>query len=122
MNLEKVVFGFFVLLAATLNMGFFVGDISRPELHSIYELFAALDGRFAAVGAGPAAVASKLARGLAGAPAPRPGAEARGREDLEVALLAHELGQRPAGLSRPQVTRPVPASTKPVPTTTAIAP
>jgi len=42
MNLEKVVFGFFVLLAATLNMGFFVGDISRPELHSIYELFAAL--------------------------------------------------------------------------------
>ena len=36
-----------------------------------HELFAALDGRFAAVGAGPAAVASKLARGLAGAPAPR---------------------------------------------------
>jgi hypothetical protein len=42
MNLEKVVFGFFVLLAATLNMGFFVGDIARPELHNIYELFAAL--------------------------------------------------------------------------------
>ncbi|WFR68553.1 hypothetical protein P9139_10715 [Curtobacterium flaccumfaciens] len=35
------------------------------------ELFAALDGRFAAVGAAPAAVSSKLARGLAGAPAPR---------------------------------------------------
>ena len=34
-------------------------------------LFTALDGRFAGVGAGPAAVASKLARGLAGAPAPR---------------------------------------------------
>jgi hypothetical protein len=31
----------------------------------------ALDGRFAAIGAGPAAVSSKLARGLAGAPAPR---------------------------------------------------
>ena len=42
MNLEKVVFGFFVLLAATLNMGFFVGDISNPDLHNIYELFAAL--------------------------------------------------------------------------------
>ena len=42
MNLEKVVFGFFVLLAATLNMGFFVGDIASPELHNVYELFAAL--------------------------------------------------------------------------------
>jgi hypothetical protein len=42
MNLEKVVFGFFVLLAATLNFGFFVGDISDPELHNVYELFAAL--------------------------------------------------------------------------------
>jgi Family of unknown function (DUF6394) len=42
MNLEKVIFGFFVLLAATLNMGFFVGDIARPELHNVYELFAAL--------------------------------------------------------------------------------
>jgi hypothetical protein len=42
MNLEKVVFGFFVLLAATLNMGFFVGDIANPALHNIYELFAAL--------------------------------------------------------------------------------
>jgi Ca2+/H+ antiporter, TMEM165/GDT1 family len=42
MNLEKVVFGFFVLLAATLNFGFFIGDIGRPELHSVYELFAAL--------------------------------------------------------------------------------
>jgi hypothetical protein len=29
-NLEKVVFGFFVLLAATLNFGFFVGD-PRPR-------------------------------------------------------------------------------------------
>jgi len=42
MNLEKVVFGFFILLAATLNFGFFIGDISRPELHNVYELFAAL--------------------------------------------------------------------------------
>jgi Family of unknown function (DUF6394) len=42
MNLEKVVFGFFVLLAATLNFGFFIGDISNPELHNVYELFAAI--------------------------------------------------------------------------------
>ncbi len=42
MNLEKVVFGFFVLLAATLNFGFWLGDISNPDVHSIYELFAAL--------------------------------------------------------------------------------
>ena len=42
MNLEKVVFGFFVLLAATLNFGFFIGDIANPELHNVYELFAAI--------------------------------------------------------------------------------
>ena len=42
MNLEKVVFGFFVLLAATLNFGFFIGDIADSELHNVYELFAAI--------------------------------------------------------------------------------
>ena len=42
MNLGKVVFGFFVLLAATLNLGFFVGDISDPAVHNEYELFAAV--------------------------------------------------------------------------------
>ncbi|GAB2680914.1 DUF6394 family protein [Thalassiella azotivora] len=42
MNLEKVIFGFFVLLAATLNFGFFIGDISDPTLHNEYELFAAV--------------------------------------------------------------------------------
>ena len=42
MNLEKVIFGFFILLAATLNFGFFIGDITNPELHSVYELAAAL--------------------------------------------------------------------------------
>ncbi len=42
MNLKKVISGFFVLLAATLNFGFFLGDIGRPELHNVYELFAAL--------------------------------------------------------------------------------
>jgi hypothetical protein len=42
MNLEKVVFGFFVLLAATLNFGFFIGDLGDPELHNVYELYAAI--------------------------------------------------------------------------------
>jgi Ca2+/H+ antiporter, TMEM165/GDT1 family len=42
MNLEKVVFGFFVLLAATLNFGFFNGDIDNPAVHSVYELFGAV--------------------------------------------------------------------------------
>ena len=30
MILEKVIFGFFIVLAATLNFGFFVGDIENP--------------------------------------------------------------------------------------------
>ena len=42
MNLEKVVFAFFIVFAATLNFGFFIGDIERPELHNVYELFAAI--------------------------------------------------------------------------------
>lgn len=42
MNLEKVIFGFFVLLAATMNFGFFIGDIANPALHNVYELFAAI--------------------------------------------------------------------------------
>ena len=42
MNLEKVIFGFFVVLAATLNFGFFIGDIADPRLHNVYELFAAV--------------------------------------------------------------------------------
>ena len=42
MNLEKVVFGFFIVLAATLNFGFFVGELDNPIHHDVYELFAAL--------------------------------------------------------------------------------
>jgi glucose-6-phosphate-specific signal transduction histidine kinase len=41
-NLEKVVFGFFVVLAATLNFGFFLGDMRDPDQHNPYELFAAV--------------------------------------------------------------------------------
>lgn len=42
MNLEKVVFGFFVLLSATLNFGFFIGDMGNPALHNIAELYFAI--------------------------------------------------------------------------------
>ena len=42
MNLEKVVFGFFVLMAATLNFGYVLGDMSDPEMHNAYELYAAV--------------------------------------------------------------------------------
>lgn len=42
MNTEKVVFAFFILLAATLNFGFFLGEIGDAEHHNVYELFAAL--------------------------------------------------------------------------------
>ncbi len=48
MNLEKVLFGFFIVLAATLNFGFFVGDIDVPHQHDIYELFAAITVNFIA--------------------------------------------------------------------------
>jgi putative Ca2+/H+ antiporter (TMEM165/GDT1 family) len=41
-NSEKVVFGFFITLAATLNFGFWTGDMARPELHSVWSLAAAL--------------------------------------------------------------------------------
>lgn len=42
MNAEKVIFGFFILLALTLNFSFFLGEISNPDYHSAYELFLAL--------------------------------------------------------------------------------
>lgn len=42
MNMEKVVFAFFIVLALTLNVGFVMGDIDNPDHHNAYELFAAL--------------------------------------------------------------------------------
>lgn len=42
MNFEKVVFGFFVLLAATLNFGYVTGDIGNPAHHNALELYAAV--------------------------------------------------------------------------------
>lgn len=42
MNLDKVVSGFFIILAMTLNFGFFYGDMLSIESHSKYELLAAI--------------------------------------------------------------------------------
>lgn len=42
MNLEKVVFGFFTILACTLNFGFFLGDMDVAHMHHPSELFAAI--------------------------------------------------------------------------------
>ena len=42
MNPEKVVFGFFIVMALTLNFGFFLGDMDNPAHHHVYELAAAI--------------------------------------------------------------------------------
>lgn len=42
MNLDKVISGFFIILAMTLNFGFFYGDMQAIASHSKYELFAAI--------------------------------------------------------------------------------
>jgi len=42
MNFDKVVAGFFIILAMTLNFGFFYGDLDNLLIHSKYELFAAI--------------------------------------------------------------------------------
>lgn len=42
MNFEKVVFAFFILLAAALNMSFVWGAVEIAAHHPAYELFAAL--------------------------------------------------------------------------------
>jgi hypothetical protein len=41
MNLEKVIFAFFVLLAATLNIGFIYGGVTDAGHHQLWQLFAA---------------------------------------------------------------------------------
>jgi len=41
-NFEKVMFAFFIVLALTLNFGFFIGDIDNPAHHDGMELAAAL--------------------------------------------------------------------------------
>ena len=42
MNFEKVMFAFFIVLALTLNFGFFIGEIDDPNHHDVLELAAAL--------------------------------------------------------------------------------
>ncbi|MDP1785235.1 MAG: DUF6394 family protein [Sulfuricurvum sp.] len=42
MNSEKVISGFFIILALTINFGFFYGDIDVIAFHSVYELYAAI--------------------------------------------------------------------------------
>ena len=42
MNLDKVIAGFFIILAMTLNFGFWYGDPLDMNMHSKYELFAAI--------------------------------------------------------------------------------
>ncbi len=39
MNLEKVIFGFFVVLALTLNFGFFLGEMDNAAHHNVLELY-----------------------------------------------------------------------------------
>ncbi len=42
MNLEKVIFGFFIILACTLNFGFFYGQLDDIQLHPPGHLFVAV--------------------------------------------------------------------------------
>lgn len=42
MNFEKVIFAFFIILALSLNFGFFLGEMTDPAHHHPYELFAAI--------------------------------------------------------------------------------
>jgi hypothetical protein len=42
MNFDKVIAGFFIIFAMTLNFGFFYGDMTDITMHSKYELYAAI--------------------------------------------------------------------------------
>jgi len=50
MNAEKVVFSFFIVLALTLNFGFFLGELDDFSHHNIYELFATIVVNLIAMG------------------------------------------------------------------------
>ncbi len=39
---EKVWFSFFMILALTLNFGFFIGELDDPQHHNVFELFAVI--------------------------------------------------------------------------------
>lgn len=42
MNMEKTIFAFVIVLAMTINYGFFLGEIDNPAHHHVYELFGAI--------------------------------------------------------------------------------
>lgn len=42
MNLEKVIFAFTIVLAASVNFAFFLGEIDNPAHHHVYGLFGAI--------------------------------------------------------------------------------
>ncbi len=42
MNFEKVIFGFFIVFALTLNFGFFLGEMENAQYHNVMELFAVI--------------------------------------------------------------------------------
>ena len=42
MNLEKVIFAFTIILAASINFGFFLGEIDNPAHHHVYGLYTAI--------------------------------------------------------------------------------
>ncbi len=48
MNFEKVIFGFFVVLALTLNFSFFLGEMDNPGHHNVYMLYAVVIVNFIA--------------------------------------------------------------------------
>ncbi len=50
MHIEKVIFGFFIILALTLNFGFVMGEMEEPDHHNLYEFFAVIVVNFIAMG------------------------------------------------------------------------
>lgn len=42
MKLERVIFGFFIILALSLNLGFVIGAVDNPAHHTPWLLFTAL--------------------------------------------------------------------------------
>lgn len=50
MNFEKVVFGFFIVLALTLNFSFFLGEIENPDHHNVTTFFLVVIVNFIATG------------------------------------------------------------------------
>jgi hypothetical protein len=42
MSLDKVIFGFFIILALTLNLAFVLGEIDNPAHHNVWILFATI--------------------------------------------------------------------------------